>query len=133
MNRIITADIAGKTYPLCFSLGAAKKIADKFGSLETMFDLLTESKDTTAGTIEAVTYTLAVFAEQGCEYLKMSGEEIEGVETTPITQEEIETLIDFSGTAELAESILKAIKKSQEKEIETKSQAGKNAKAPEAI
>ena len=34
MNRIVYTKIAGKNYPMSFSLGAAKKIAEKFGSTQ---------------------------------------------------------------------------------------------------
>ena len=44
-------EIAGKRYPMSFSLGASKKIIGKYGSAEKMKTVLEKSKDTDRSTL----------------------------------------------------------------------------------
>lgn len=44
MNRITYVEIAGKKYPLSFSLSALKEISNRFGGIEEMYAFLTDEK-----------------------------------------------------------------------------------------
>lgn len=131
MNRIMTIEIAGKTYPLSFSLGAIKKIASKYGSLEKAFNTMANSKELTVQSISCLTFVLSVLISQGCAYIKTFEADLpKTVETTPITAEEIETVTNMTDIQRLADAIMDGMKESEKKEIETKA---KNARAPKAI
>lgn len=128
MNRIVKIEIAGREYPLSFSLGAAKKIAAKYGSLEKAFNKIAEAKETTGESIEILIFILTVLIKQGCDYMRI----FEDTNIEPITEEECETAIEISDISRIAEVIINSINSSQGKEIETKT-TPKNAKAPKAI
>lgn len=131
MNRITTIEIAGKTYPLSFSLGAIKKIASEYGSLEKAFNVMTNTKELTEQSIGCLTFILSVLISQGCAYIKTFEADLpKTVETTPITAEEIETAVNMADIQKIADTIMGGIKTSQKKEVETKT---KNARAPKAI
>ena len=71
MDRTVYINIAGKEYPMRFSLGASKKIAENFGSLKKMQDNLTgdaSGEGTEAKSLEVIAYMLAVLIKQGCAY-----------------------------------------------------------------
>lgn len=128
MNRIVEIEIAGKKYPLSFSLGAAKKIANKYGSLEKAFNKMTTAKETTSEMLESLVFILSVLIKQGCDYMRI----FEGAEIKPISEEEIENVISISDIERIANAVIAAMNSSQKKEIETKVNP-KNAKAPKAI
>lgn len=127
MNRIINIEIAGREYPLSFSLGAAKKIANKYGSLEKAFAVMS-AEEITPNMLETFLFILETLIKQGCEYEKM----FEDKKIKPITADEIENVISISDIERITETIIEALNSSQQKEIEIKAEQ-KNAKAPKAI
>ena len=128
MNRIINVAIAGKEYPLSFSLGAAKKIANKYGSLEKAFAGISAEEEMTSNMLETFIFILETLIKQGCEYERMFDDK----EIKPITAVEIENVINVSDIEQVTGTIIEALSSSQQKEIETKTEQ-KNVKAPKAI
>ena len=62
MSRITFVTIAGKNYPMSFSLGASKKIIEKYGGAEKMKTALEKAKD--AQKIDMITELLELLIAQ---------------------------------------------------------------------
>lgn len=135
MNRITYMEIAGKKYPLVFSLGAAKKIAEKCGSLEN-FDEILRIETMDEKTLDTVGWVLELLMQQGCAYKNKFEKDLppepdahmEDGEYIALTHEEIDLCVGLNNE-EMIIPILKAINKSMETELETDS---KNDEAPKA-
>ena len=118
--------IAGKEYPMSFSLAAAKKITGRFGSIK-------DAKKKAAGDSEK---NIEVLISQGCAYKnyfekdlpKPENAPIQDGKWVPISKEEIEIAINVSDIKEIGEKIEKCMGTGTKKEIETRSIV-KNAKA----
>lgn len=128
MKRITYVEIAGKNCPLLFSLGAAKKMADKFGSLEKAFSGISSAKETTGTVIDAIIFTLVTMNDQALQYLRI----FENEEGERINEEALYASLTVNEIARLASAISTCLEASQKKEIETKANP-KNADAPEVI
>lgn len=138
MNRITFVEIAGKKYPLSFSLGASKAMAAKFGSLDKMSDYISASDGTvTADTLDAISYILAVLIAQGVAYKNTfekdlppeAGARYEDGKYIKLSQEEIEVAVDIGNAGELMSAINQSMASSGEREIEAET---KNVEAPAA-
>lgn len=133
MGRIVNVMIAGKSYPMSFSLGASKKIIEKYGSAEKMKRSLETAKD--ADKIDMVTDMLSLLIAQGCAYKNYFEKDIPAPEDapivdgkwTPIPKEVLEIAIGVYDVEELSDKIMECVGKGSKKEVETKTD-GKNAK-----
>lgn len=66
MKKSIYIRLAGRDYPLNFSLGACKVITKELGSLDKLEKTLTENFD--ADTIDKISTILCTLIAQGCAY-----------------------------------------------------------------
>lgn len=132
MSRITYVTIAGKEYPMSFSLGASKKIIEQYGSADKMKSSLEKAKDTQK--IDMVTELLSLLIAQGCAYKNYFEKDIptpknapvvEG-KWTPLPREAIEIAVGVYDVEELSDKIMECIGKGSKKEVETRSE-GKNA------
>ncbi len=134
MNRLSFMKIAGKEYPLSFSLGATKTISKKFGSTEKMVKVLTGIKDVDEKTIDDLVYIIEVLIKNGCEYMNIfcknepvpENAPVEDGKYIPLTSHEIEVGVLLTDTGSLVESVSECMKTSQKTEIEAETE-GKNA------
>lgn len=135
MSRLTYVKIAGKNYPMSFSLGASKKLIEKFGGVERIqAELSKPGKDLEK--LDLVIYVLSLLISQGCAYKNYFEKDMPVPEDspvidgkwTPIPQEVLEIAVQMQDMSELTEKISACISKSNEKEVEAKP-AGKNAKA----
>lgn len=125
--------IAGKEYPMSFSLAAAKKITGRFGSIK---DAKKKAAGDSEKNIEDLIQILEVLISQGCAYKnyfekdlpKPENAPIQDGKWVPISKEEIEIAINVSDIKEIGERIEKCMGTGTKKEIETRSIV-KNAKA----
>lgn len=133
MNRVTYMELAGRKYPLVFSLGAAKEIAKRCGNLEE-FEKILKVDVLDVETMDTLGYVLAVLAKQGCAYKNKFEKDIppepgaymeDGKYVAP-SQEEIEMCVGLN-PEQMITPILEALAKSTETELETES---KNEKAP---
>lgn len=128
MNRLTYMEIAGKNYPLSFSLGACKAIAKKFGSIEKMGEALEDIEGINEGTIDDITYILSVLIAQGCAYKNIFEKDfpieenapVEDGKYIPLSPEELEIGVGLMGTSEIIAAISGCMNKSKETEIEAK-------------
>ncbi len=92
MNRLCEIEIGGITYPLNFSVKAARLVEEKFGGVHKVTGVYGKSADLCT-TLNNQTWLLQLLMEQGAKYKKLvDGEDIE----LP-TDDEIEVLIGALG------------------------------------
>ena len=133
MGRITNVMIAGKSYPMSFSLGASKKIIEKYGSAEKMKRSLEAAKDTEK--IDMVTDLISLLIAQGCAYKNYFEKDTPAPENapivdgkwTPIPKDVLEIAIGVYDVEELSDKIMECVGKGSKKEVEARTE-GKNAK-----
>lgn len=112
MNRITEIEIAGKKYPLNFSVKAAKEVSERYGDITNIGDAF-EGKSTSEMMDEA-NWILALLIEQGVAYKKIvDGEEVKG-----LTQDELEILMGVVDFADLKSTLLGAMTAGMRREVE---------------
>lgn len=132
MGRIVYVEIAGKNYPMSFSLGASKKIVEQYGSAENMKKSLENVKDSQK--IDMVTSLLELLISQGCAYKNYFEKDIPAPKNAPvidgkwcpIPHELIEIAVSVYDVEKLSEKITECIESGSEKKIEIRTE-GKNA------
>lgn len=82
MDRTVYLKISGKEYPMRFSLGAAMKISEKYGSLNQMADALTDAK--TEKALETVVDVTELLVNQGCAYKNFFEKDMPIPENAPV-------------------------------------------------
>lgn len=125
MNRITCVEIAGKEYPMSFSLMATKKIAGKYGSVEKMLDALNTKDGIKEKTIEEITDLLELLIAQGCAYKNYFEKDVPTKEKdpvvdgkwTPLPREALEIAIGIGDLEEIAGRIEECVTKSKKKEV----------------
>ena len=134
MNRITYVKIAGKSYPMSFSLGASKKIIEKYGSAQKMQTAMKKSDDVEK--LSIVTDMLALLIAQGCAYKNYFEKDIPVPDDapiidgkwTPLPAEVIEIALGVMDVAEVTQKIEECISIGSKKEVEGRPE-GKNVSA----
>ena len=135
MSMLTYIKIAGKNYPMSFSLGASKKLIEKFGGVEKIQSELSKpGKDLEK--LDLIMYVLSLLISQGCAYKNHFEKDMPVPEDSPvidgkwvpIPQEVLEIAVQMQDMEELTEKISACIARSNKKEVEAKP-TGKNAKA----
>ena len=132
MSRITFVTIAGKNYPMSFSLGASKKIIEKYGGAEKMKTAHEKAKD--AQKIDMITELLELLIAQGCAYKNYFEKDIPAPDNSPVVdgkwaplpREALEIAVGVYDVKELSDKILECVGNGSKKEIELKTE-GKNA------
>lgn len=114
MNRIAEIEIAGKKYPLNFSMKAARQFVQRYGSVEDVWRKLGDMDQVEK--MAELNWILALMIEQGCAYRKLA----DGEDITPPTENELEILMGFADFAASSEKIQEAIVAGITPEIELK-------------
>ncbi len=137
MDRTIYINIAGKNYPMRFSLAALREINQKYGNLQKMTESI--DQDNTMNTLNALTGMLELLIRQGCAYKNLFEKDIpapEGAATEngtwiPISAENLEVAIELNDIATVKEKIFECIRVGQKQTIESEpaDKKSKNAKA----
>lgn len=130
--------LAGKNYPLSFSLGASKRIAQKYGSINKIEEKLT-FEELTEETIDVITDLVELLINQGCAYKNVFEKNLPAEKDAPIvdgkyiplSREEIEIVIGFDDFDNIIEAIMRCVNSSAKTEIEV--ETGKNSEAPEEM
>lgn len=128
MARITYISLAGKTYPMSFSLMASKKLAQKFGSVAKALASMSK-KNMDVEAFDTISYILSLLISQGCAYKNYFEKDvpvpndapiIDGA-WAPIPQEAIEVCIQLSEMGYIAEKIEECVSGGEEKEVEAHS------------
>lgn len=133
MDRINFVEIAGKKYPLSFSLQATKAVARKFGSVEKIGEQFSDG-DLNEEKIDGIVYVVETLIRSGCAYLnlfcadlpKEPGAHIVDDKYYCLSTEALEVAITFDNMGEIMQSVMECMRMGQESEIEIK-----NMEAPE--
>ena len=142
MDRTVYINIAGKEYPMRFSLGASMAIANKFGSLKNMQKNLTgeASKDgAEEKSLEVIAYLLAILIKQGCAYKNLFEADQPIPPNAPVKDrkyigleaKEIEIALDMADMEAASKKIFEVIGKGNEREVNAKEKAGNKGKNAE--
>lgn len=105
-------NLAGHDYPMRFTLGAARKMTEKYGDLSNMSDVL--NKAGTNEQLEALNFVLKVSIESGMAYNRMMG-----LEVPPALQCEPEDLLDIQSAQSAMEEIGRMMSGDMKREVET--------------
>lgn len=135
MAKIGYMNIAGKQYPLSLSLGASRRIAEKYGGIQKISSLARGSDGLDNETVEMLIDVAEILIAQGCAYKNMFEKDLPPEPDAPVdpdgryvplTKEEIEVGISLCDLSEFTSALFLCLGKSQEREIETESnQEGK--------
>lgn len=132
MDKTVYVEIAGKNYPMRFSLGAAKEINKKYGSLEKMQESLTSEEDA----VDAAAFLMEILIRQGCAYKNIfekdmpipEGAPVKDEEYIPLNTEQILVSLELAELGTYQNKIYATITRGQVKEVATKeTEKGKNA------
>ena len=134
MGKITYIKIAGRSYPMSFSLGASKKIIQRYGSSQKMNAALKKEGDESKK-IDMVVWILSLLIAQGCAYKNYFEADIPTPEDAPVIdgkwvpvdQNVLEYAIDIAEIEEVTKKIEECIGGGSKKNVEAK--PGKNAKA----
>lgn len=132
MRPMTYIEIAGKRYPLRFSLAAMRAATEKFGSMDEMGKIVSGGND--EKTLESLAWILCVMIKQGCEYKNLfdsagiaeENAPVKDGKYIPISIEHLAVALDVTDLTEISSKITEAMKIGNDQEIETKKQ-GKNA------
>lgn len=148
MERCVFVEIAGKQYPMSFSLGATKKIIGKFGSTQNMMKNLKKAQEKgneenmelsdrdSLEALETISFILEILIAQGCAYKNYFEKDlpapvnapIEDGKWIPLPKEALDIAIQIADTKKIVEKISECVNQGSKKKIEAKA-AGKNQKA----
>lgn len=128
MDRTVYIEIGDKVYPMRFSLGAAKKLCEKYGSLDKMANTITREgvKDNTEDTLDAITWILDLLIKQGCAYKNLFEADIPAPANAPVvdgkytppTPEILDTGLGIWEMRELQEKIFQTLGVGNRREVE---------------
>lgn len=129
MDRTVYIEIAGKQYPMRFSVGASIAITKKFGSLQKMANNLKRGDDVDEEkAFETIIWMAEVLIRQGCAYKNLFEPDLPLPENAPvkdgkyipITAEDLEIALDMADMGEITQKIFAAIGSGNKKEIHAK-------------
>lgn len=132
MRPMTYIEIAGKRYPIRFSLAAMRAVTEKFGSIDEMGKVMSGGNN--AETLESLAWVLGVMIRQGCEYKNLfdtasvpdKNDPVEDGKYIPLSDESLAVALDVKDLPEMSQKITEAMRIGQTQEIETKKK-GKNA------
>lgn len=114
MSGVKFVTIGGCKYPLSFSFGAIKRLAQKYAGINQMSEALGNIGNDDMVSLDILTDVLEVLIYQGCEYMNVIEKGLppeEGAKTNkkgeyiPISKNEIELLMSLEEMAEAVEAI----------------------------
>lgn len=111
MDRTAYLNIAGKEYPMRFSLGASIAMSKRFGSLEKMTEELDGEDE--SKTMEDLVWITELMIKQGCAYKNLFEKDVPTSDNAPVkdgkyiplTADEIEVGLSVMDLGELKDKI----------------------------
>lgn len=112
MNRIGEIEIAGKLYPLNFSMCVAQAMAERYGCVEDVWNYI--GKKSYQEMMKEFIWILSLLIEQGCKYRQlMDGESIE-----PLSFEKLEICMSVSEILRCRDVIMQTMVDAMSTEVE---------------
>lgn len=118
-----TIKIAGKEYPMNFSVRAAKEVTEKFDGLENVATAITSGS--TSDILGHVIWLLALLISQGVERENL----LNGTNEKPVTAAELEVLMGVSELEGLQGHLMSAMSGDMAREVEVADDQIKNGGA----
>ena len=136
MERLTYVNIAGKNYPMSFSMQAMRLLAKKAGTVEKAVDKI-QSKKMTEEAITMIGDVLELLISQGCAYKNLFEKDVPTKEDDPVIEgkwvplpkEVLEIGIQLRDMDAIADAIVECIDAGQEKEVEEIEDDSKNMEA----
>lgn len=113
MNRIIEIEIAGTSYPLNFSVKAAKELTKRYGALDKIGEALSIKK--TDELFDELMYLLALLQNQGADYANI----MEGKEIRKFSPEQLEVIMGTVDCVALQDRLMEAMAAGMKPTVET--------------
>lgn len=103
MDRTVYLNVAGKAYPMRFSMGTNIRITERYGSLKGFQETILSENEGKA--LKEITWILKTLIDQGCAYKNLFEKDMPAPENAPVedgkyvslTEEELEIGLDLSG------------------------------------
>lgn len=112
MKRLSEIEIAGNHYPLNFSVKAVRKICERYGAVEEMWEKIQAMP--VHQRLGEIVWILSLLIEQGTQYLRIT----EGKELDALTAEELEVLVTIGEFDRYADAINAAALRGASTEVE---------------
>lgn len=125
MCKTVYIEVAGKEYPMRFSIAAAKAISEKFGSLDNLSEALSGAGE--AETLDNVLWVVALLIQQGCAYKNLFEKDQPVPENAPVEKgkyvaldkEQLEVGLDILSLRDLQGKIYQTVGTGQQQTVET--------------
>lgn len=127
MSKITYITLAGKDYPMSFSLGATRRLIQRYGSVEKMQERI-KKEGNEADKLEAIVEILTLLISQGCAYKNFFEKDLPAPENAPIINgkweplpaEVIEVAVDIFDAEDMVAKIVECISGGSKKDVEAK-------------
>lgn len=127
MSKITYITLAGKDYPMSFSLGATKRLIQRYGSVEKMQERI-KKEGNEADKLEAIVEILTLLISQGCAYKNFFEKDLPAPDNAPIINgkweplpsEVIEVAVDIFDAEDMVAKIVECISGGSKKDVEAK-------------
>ena len=131
-----TINLAGKEYPMSFSVMATKKISKKYGDVNTFLNSISNKGLTDCVVLDEFIDILEILIHQGCAYKNYFEKDMPVKDTdpvydgkwTPLPREALEIVIEFADLGDIADILVRCITKDKKGQIE-QANTRKNAEA----
>ena len=125
MSKTVYIEVAGKEYPMRFSIAAAEAISEKFGSLDKLSEALSGAGE--ADTLDNVLWVVALLIQQGCAYKNLFEKDqpvpenapVEKGKYVPLDKEQLEVGLDILSLRDLQGKIYQTVGTGQRQTVET--------------
>lgn len=132
-KKTVYIEIGNKMYPMRFSLGASKAIAERFGGLDKMTEEM--SKGNSAEAIDTILWIIQLLINQGCAYKNLFESDVPADDHDPvregkfvaITKEELEVGLELMDLAQIKTKIFETLYTGKQQEIKAELKNEKNA------
>lgn len=135
MDRTVYINIGGREYPMRCTLGASRRISEKFGGFNQIIERIDGMQDDER--LNMFVEILEILIAQGCGYKNNfeadlpvpDNAPVKNGRWVPVSAEQIETGVDIADSDILMDKITECINAGQKKTIGTESKEPKNAEA----
>ncbi len=126
MSRIVEFEIAGRKYPLNFSVKAAEVVSERYGGLENITEMF--SGKSSGEMMREAIFLVHLLIEQGIAYKRLvDGEEIAG-----ISLEDLAVIMGPSDFGKMQEALMGAMMAGMGRTVEVEPDP-KNAETTQAL
>lgn len=111
MSRITNYELAGKVYPLNFSLKASKEVAARYGTVEGAADAISERS--TEEALDEISWILALLMDQGAKYVKIT----EDRDVEPLSKDNLEIVLGMADISSMRDTLFGAMTAGMDREV----------------